>query len=549
MCLTPTRIRTNAKYFSLGSFRRLYIDIPCGHCAECQQQKKNEWYLRNYFEAEDTWSKGGYILFETLTYDDEHLPNIAKVLTGIDLAHEKYAWLKVLDWITENELWSDNPKKDPSITSEDFNRIHSALKANNYSCFNYPDFQKFMKRLRMNLTRAGFNPDSCLRYFMCSEYGHDELYVDDCGRQRQGTFRPHYHVLFYSTDPKLDPLTLSRFVRVSWKNGRTHYDKGRSFVYNNVFGPRYIKDPKRLRGVQYYVTKYVCKDYEFEEKVDERICNNLRTIYQYPMNSKEYADKRREFHRFMDQFHRQSVGFGAQALESEAVIKSIWSEGNISIPDSQKVVKKIPVPMYYVRKLFQVCAKDSEGTLHWNWTDVGRKWKQASMERCVYVLSTKMKDWYDNLETVLGSEFEAKARRRKVDSILGSRTWKDYAEYIVYYKDRVFLDAGSVSKENILSNSLMPVDEDATYNLYKSPQGYYTKDIDGNVYDVSVDDLLRYSVVDDTISGEFGGFDLLCKIYKASMIMYNNQKQAAYDFKLAQSKKMKSLGFRTKVKV
>lgn len=524
MCLTPIRLRTNAKYFTLDGYKKLYMDVPCGHCAECQMQRKNEWYLRNYFEAISTWNNGGYILFDTLTYDDKHLPRLYD---------------------------SDFIKKNMIVNAWDYlNDPH------NFSCFRYKDVQDFLKRLRINLERSGFDVANNLRFFIASEYGHDDVYMDSRGHQRKGTKRPHYHCLFYVSgslfhsklDVQLNPLTLASMIQDAWTNGHTDCAfHGRSYTFNNVFGPRYIKDPNRLRGVQYYVTKYVCKDDEFEYESDMKIHDILtnKLLMKYSDNPKKFLESKRKLKRSIDQFHRQSVGFGAQALLDPEVLDTIWSEGIIRIPDKDRIKKDIHVPMYYIRKLFQRCVKDSEGSLHWIWNERGKLWKSRMMEKSVDVLSEKMHNWYSNLSVYCPDDFQV--IRSRVDTILEGRTFKDYARYVVYYKGRMCPDSRdfNVFRRDIVRNSLSSVPEFGDEVVYRLSSGNYVL----GDYEMTFEDLYYNCMVNQDSRKEFRGFDRLYQIYCVSMIKWNEKVQADYDKRQEQVKFLKSLGVHCKKKV
>lgn len=62
-CISPVQIESplnNGKY----------IYVPCGRCAWCRKQKRNEWCLRFEIESKDNT----YVDFVTLTYDEENVP-------------------------------------------------------------------------------------------------------------------------------------------------------------------------------------------------------------------------------------------------------------------------------------------------------------------------------------------------------------------------------------------------------------------------------------------------------------------------------------------
>jgi len=112
--------------------------VPCGKCADCIAMHREDWYKRIYIEADNSL----FSLFVTLTYDEEHLP------------------------------WADLP------------------------VLNYPDLQKYFKRLR----KAGLK----FKYFAVGEYG-------------ERSARPHYHLLMFFQSifdwEKIENL---------WQNGNVH---------------------------------------------------------------------------------------------------------------------------------------------------------------------------------------------------------------------------------------------------------------------------------------------------------------------------------------
>lgn len=92
------------------------IQIKCGQCIGCRIERRDSWAVRCFAESQCYRDN----CFITLTYDDAHYPQ--------------------------------------------------------YGSLHYPDFQRFMKRLRKKV--------GAVRFFMCGEYG-EELQ------------RPHYHALLF----------------------------------------------------------------------------------------------------------------------------------------------------------------------------------------------------------------------------------------------------------------------------------------------------------------------------------------------------------------
>lgn len=110
MCVSPLHIRNPKKGLD-PRFDKAFIDVPCGHCWQCRLRKKNDAWLRLYFEYLDTENKGGFTLFLTLTYSNKYLPRIG-----------------------------------------------------NFSCFSHRHIQLYLKRIRK---RFGAN----VRYWFCEELG------------------------------------------------------------------------------------------------------------------------------------------------------------------------------------------------------------------------------------------------------------------------------------------------------------------------------------------------------------------------------------------
>lgn len=144
-------------------FVREYTEIPCGHCIECYLNYSQQWANRCMFEL--TNYEPCECWFLTLTYDDQHIPDI------------------------NSDVFSGTLLKE--------------------------DLQKFWKRLRQFVERD-VGEKSRIRYFACGEYG-------------ENTFRPHYHAILYgfpwtnlrkigqsrSGFPLFECLTLGEI----WKNG------------------------------------------------------------------------------------------------------------------------------------------------------------------------------------------------------------------------------------------------------------------------------------------------------------------------------------------
>lgn len=125
------------------------LELPCGQCIGCRLERSRQWAMRCLHES-SLYDRNSFI---TLTYDDEHIP-------------------------PGGSLW-------------------------------YPDFQRFMKRLRKHIKAP-------VRFYMGGEYG-------------ENTARPHYHACLFGYDfpdkvyfrksPSGEKLYTSAFLESIWPYG------------------------------------------------------------------------------------------------------------------------------------------------------------------------------------------------------------------------------------------------------------------------------------------------------------------------------------------
>lgn len=117
MCTSPITIYNNSRYVNLTSFD-VKRTVPCGHCWQCQMAKQSEYAIRSYYEWQHSKSVGSFAYWDTLTYNDGHLPNVFGV-----------------------------------------------------PCFRRKDIQDFMKRLRYDLDDKFKLSKDAFRYLAIGEYG------------------------------------------------------------------------------------------------------------------------------------------------------------------------------------------------------------------------------------------------------------------------------------------------------------------------------------------------------------------------------------------
>lgn len=528
MCLNTIRILNQQKHLPLHGGSYLRVNVPCGKCAECQNKKSNEYYLRSTYEAMSTFANGGYLLFDTLTYSDSNLPHISRYVDGLS----------------------------------------SSL---DYPCFDYHDVRKFLALLRRHLSKR-YDISKNLRYFLSSEYGTSDT----------GTHRPHYHVLFFVTAP-IDPIELSAEIAACWCYGRTDGIRYKSRDY--VIKKRVISSANyslsQLQKITTYVTKYVAKSSLFDKEINKRLDEIVKQKYSdyRCLEAKEY---RRQLTRFIGQFHRQSEGFGLSALDSPYnSIERIKETGMMYVVDPYKVLRKIPLPQYFARKLFYDLVVEPDKAIRFVLNEEGINYKLSSIERVVDNVARRFDNWRMDLPS-FNPHYESLLSQ--VDNLLDGRTWMDFAKYLLFYKGRMKspeqreresrgfyycepLDVQLCSiyfpnNQRIVYNhaTLKDLKEHGSrfinfgYSEQKSSVAAFVSksifldksvDADNNVLlDLSKKCLPHEFSYDLEISEKsdprFSGFDSIYDLYVSSLHLLNLQKQRAYDVKQELSQSFKA---------
>lgn len=202
MCIQYIKLKTKNEYGTRYGY------VPCGKCVDCRKKLQNAWKFRLNSEFLDLAKKGWNMAFVTLTYSNENLPKIPKVLFKEE---EKY---QEIPCFSKNDVrvWIDSIRQ--------------------YCKYHY----KFVK---------GNN----IRYFIASEYGSN-------------THRPHYHAIL-AWPNSLDYKTMHALCSHYWDKGimfprDVNGDKG--MLPFEIVGDK----SKALT----YVSKYACKDIDFEKRIE-----------------------------------------------------------------------------------------------------------------------------------------------------------------------------------------------------------------------------------------------------------------------------------------
>lgn len=170
--------------------------VPCGKCEVCQQQKADAraFRIRRSITANDV------ALFVTLTYNNECLPVIRRdeisPYNVVNVYRRNGGDWSVVDQIDLGDLG------DMSVS--DVRRLCSPenFRSSDYVaiCY-YPDVQRFMKRLRVNLLRH-YHYTGKFKYYATTEYGKEH-------------YRPHAHLLIIA--PREVESTFRAAIDESWQ--------------------------------------------------------------------------------------------------------------------------------------------------------------------------------------------------------------------------------------------------------------------------------------------------------------------------------------------
>ena len=392
---------TNSKYLFRG-VSRFRQSFTCGRCSSCISKHRTDWRVRSYYESQDCLRNRGFVLFDTLTYCDDHIKRYSDLFPDMNIP-------KLLD----------------------------------NTCFSRDDVQKFFKRLRINLKRGGYDyEESELRYILTSEYGSDEK-----KNGFQLTHRPHYHLLFFVGFP-ISPIEFSRYVSRSWYLGKTDgvrpsddcsecpikkYCNGYCLYQSSqyVLNERLVNadSPANTMKCVNYVTKYISKDMYNSDILQQRV--DLLWRYLAP-DYKTDLLVYRKYRKFCSQvlpFHLQSKKFGKSILDDVNERDYMIKTNQIHLPTSDRnVVLSVSVPRYYQRHLYYDYKK-VDGRVKWYLTPFGIDTKVSQLSNKIDSFIRDYRVFDDSLsddELIQLSLYKNVYRGTLTDVQSLLLPWKDY---------------------------------------------------------------------------------------------------------------------------
>lgn len=506
MCLNPIYLTVKSKYIDLSvTGTVLQQEAPCGKCAECKQIMQNEYYVRSHAMYNDTLDKGGFTFWDTLTYSQENVP-------WFDFSFD----FKQNEWRKAHNL-------------DCFSPIHRGYEGylnnlglgfNSMLCFDFNDYTKFLKRLRTNLRRAGYDANDNLKYFVTSEYGGD-------------THRPHYHIVFYVTIPNMTPPIFNVFVQEAWQMGITDISKSPLEKVVNGF------------GAINYIAKYVTKDDEFTKVLKENIQKYLEGVPK---------DLYKPYIKHIIPFHRQSRGYG-ECLIKRNDYEYMFNNDKIRFAD-RLGYHEVNIPMYIRRKLWYEYRKNSDGRIQWILNDEGRKHYKKNSTKMINKVAENYQRAYDMASDIVPDNKFTFDIKSEIDRCLGNRTFQDLAKYAIYYRGRTiegnvipsldemiearferevydigFLLDYAKKRDIPIDDSNIYVRDDDNKNLYRS--------LDGKQVDIN--EIVFSHSIDQNTSMEFQYFDYILGLIRSVTDIKSMNLQNEYDEKVRLKNRIKRL--------
>lgn len=453
MCVSPLKILSR-KSVQVAGLTPQYNIVPCGKCWQCQQQKRDGFTVRSIFEFMKAKQNGGFALFLTLTYNDSNL----RVFHGVPM-------------------------------------------------FLKDDVQKYLKKVRINLVRF-YERKLCNKDYAKSLVSNHVTYLcsSENGDKRH---RPHYHIMFFCDNPKINPWIFRKISISSWSLG---------FCVPSQENYGFVTDTRACKYVAKYVGKSMLGNEYFAKcfKTYEDRCKKFEKQYNYYIKLKNSGVDDRSiieidnllprYSRLIEYYNSITVklkenspfmlcskGFGSFALDNKCscqyrLTNEMFVEGKMFAPDSQLGVKEYRIPDYYKRKLFYNVSSEvvpKYRRVKYSINQIGIDVKTASFKKyfdnydknVTSLLSINFPD--SVLESSLATSLACTDKfvlQRYVEDVVKTQEFKEFALlYTDYsqYLDSSELPAGSPPSPYDVYEFRQYVDSDTTTSIdYDSVNDY-----------------------------------------------------------------------------
>ncbi len=351
-----------------------------------RQVHQASWTFRLRAEFDKLVSQGWWVAFCTLTYNDNCLPHIPKILC-----------------------------KCPQNYSDEMP-----------ACFSKSDVRKFIIDLRQWAIR---NFDACkrvdketgelikddaIRYMICSEYG-------------EHTQRPHYHAIFCF--PSCIPRqAVFNYIHESWRYG---------YIFpkdiNGGFDSKgYFHKPFEVASVGSavsYCSKYVCKDLKFFESFNRL---DFRKVFEVEENSFCEAVSMK-LSDFMP-FHMQCRSLGLSFLDGLSDEQKLeYMANGVSFVGNKS---NLFLPVYLKNKLifdnYYIVGADGERLCRRKANKFFNQYKESIYEEKVKYTQELLETWRNSIDFTLASRlcnFDIMSVKSRLDRVNSRDLAKDIVSY------------------------------------------------------------------------------------------------------------------------
>lgn len=235
------------------------IQVPCGSCIACQNQKRQALSLKLHLEELNS----AFTYFITLTYDNEHLPLYRLVdhdfLEGVLMPSPisdrivsdfgNFEDSKDSPFIKQTSVLYDSIRHyNAQVRMHQFNRRVSVPYGNGtFALLYYRDAQLFIKRLRKYIDKYFHEK---VRYYIIGEYGTSSL-------------RPHWHLLLF-----FDSSALAREFEIVDQVGTASRPAECAHFLRSLWQYGIVDSKRTNKQAYYYVSSYVNKPASFPAVLD-----------------------------------------------------------------------------------------------------------------------------------------------------------------------------------------------------------------------------------------------------------------------------------------
>lgn len=221
------------------------VDVPCGHCEQCLNSKKDGYLLRCLSE----FDRSANVFFITLTYNNKNLPFIKQYSSPV---FDEDGSFLVPPKCYKRSVW-------------DKTHVQKFFKSLNESCIYYYGTQVLgIQRLKVINGRRRITDEwkdflskieRPLKYLLVCERGKNNIYLDDSGKHRRGSRRPHYHVQLFSRYSEIPASFILDKIKEFWTYGYSY-----NILLESNDKKKVNKYSRDLVQSTMYVCKYVVKD-------------------------------------------------------------------------------------------------------------------------------------------------------------------------------------------------------------------------------------------------------------------------------------------------